>query len=237
MRRQELLISVTWGNREKLLIWVTSYLYTETHNHIVEKEKMEKQEIKDIVDAAIATLKEKDNFLLENDISEWAISHKLAVYLNGKFPHFDVDCEYNGYTKADNNKKYLKILRSRLEELGKLKDSDGDNELLRRSVYPDIIVHKRGEEKNLMVIEVKKVKNYDKDFDREKIVRYTSPDYGNNLNYVLGALVVFKTGNCEISHEIEWYENGQKNISNHRHHSDPVNSAPVIQKPNENEVQ
>lgn len=171
---------------------------------------MEKQKIKDIVDAAIATLKEKDDFLLENDISEWAISHKLAVYLNDKFPQLDVDCEYNGYAKADNNKKYLMILCSRLEELGKLNNSGRDDELLRRSVYPDIIVHKRGEEKNLVVIEIKKEKNNDKDFDREKILRYTSPDYENNLNYELGALVIFTTGKGKTSHEIEWYENGQK---------------------------
>lgn len=171
---------------------------------------MEKQKIKDIVDAAIATLKEKDDYLLKKDISEWAISHKLAVYLNDKFPQLDVDCEYNGYGKADNNKKYLMILRGELEELGKLKNSDGNEELLKRSVYPDIIVHKRGAEKNLVIIEVKKEKNNDKDFDRVKIVRYTSPDYENNLNYELGALVIFTTGEGEISHVIEWYENGKK---------------------------
>jgi hypothetical protein len=171
---------------------------------------MEKQEIKYIVDDAIATLKEKDSFLLENDISEWAISHKLAVYLNDKFPELDVDCEYNGYAKADNNKKYLIFLRCKLKELGRLKDPDENEELLKRSVYPDIIVHKRGEEKNLVVIEVKKEKNNDKDFDREKILRYTSPDCENTLNYELGALVIFTTGKGEISHAIEWYENGQK---------------------------
>lgn len=184
--------------------------FGETINHFVRKRKMEKQEIKDILDTAIATLKEKDNFLFVNDISEWAISHKLAVYLNDKFPELDIDCEYNGYAKANNNKKYIMILRSKLEELGKIKDSDGDDEFLRRSVYPDIIVHKRGEEENLMVIEVKKEKNNDKDFDREKILRYTSHDYENNLNYKLGALVVFSTGKSEPSHEIEWYENGQR---------------------------
>ncbi|WP_319586766.1 hypothetical protein [uncultured Desulfobulbus sp.] len=171
---------------------------------------MEKQEIIDIVEAAIATLKEKDDFLLEKDISEWAISHKLAVYLNDKFPELDVDCEYNGYSKAYNNKKYLKILRCELEELGKLNDSDGNDELLKRSVYPDIIVHKRGEENNLVIIEIKKEKNKDKDFDRVKIRRYTSPEDENNLNYKLGALVIFKTGRGETSHKIEWYENGQE---------------------------
>ena len=46
---------------------------------------MEIKRINEIVRDALATLKEKDNFLLRNDISERAISHKLAVYLDDKF--------------------------------------------------------------------------------------------------------------------------------------------------------
>ena len=172
--------------------------------------KMEIQEIKQIVRDAIDTLKEKDKdrFLLINDISERAISHKLAVYLDDKFVGFDIDCEYNGYAKADNNKKYIMILRHRIIELKKLKDSDSDEELLKRMVYPDIIVHRRGEEQNLLIIEVKKAKNYYSDFDREKISRYTSPKYQNDLNYTIGALIIFNTGQEDISHSIEWYEAG-----------------------------
>jgi len=171
---------------------------------------MEKQEIINMVEAAIATLNEKDCFLLKNDISEWAISHKLAVYLDELFSEFDVDCEYNGYANANNSKKYLMILRDKLKKLGKLKNSDGDGELLRRSVYPDIVVHKRGKENNLVVIEVKKEKNNDKDFDREKLLKYTSSDCENNLNYKFGALVIFKTVKGETSYTIEWYESGRR---------------------------
>lgn len=171
---------------------------------------MEINKIKDIVNAALTTLLDKDDFLLKKDISEWAISHKLAVYLNDKFPGFNVDCEYNGCAKADNDKKYLMILRDKLAALGKLKDSDGNEDTLKRSVFPDIIVHKRGKEVNLLIIEVKKEKNNDKDFDREKICRYTSSEYENLLNYKLGALVIFTTGKYNTLHEIEWYQNGRK---------------------------
>jgi len=171
---------------------------------------MNTQQIKETVRDAIATLKDKDDFLFRNDISEWAISHKIAVYLNDRFPRLDVDCEYNGYAKSDKNKKYIMILRGRIEELGKLKDSDKDEQLLKRLVYPDIIVHKRGKEQNLLIIEIKKEKNKDSDFDREKIRRYTSPKYENDLNYKLGALIIFTTGKEKIPHTIEWYEEGHK---------------------------
>ncbi len=65
------------------------------------------QQIKDIVQDAIQELNQNDSFLLKNDISERAISHKLAVYLNDKFNGYSVDCEYNGYANADNNRKYI----------------------------------------------------------------------------------------------------------------------------------
>ncbi len=171
---------------------------------------MKQQALKENVVSAIATLRDKDNFLLKHDISEWAISHKLAVYLNDKFPGLDVDCEYNGYANADNHKKYLMILHSRLKDLGQLRDSDSDGELLKRSVFPDIIVHKRGKNSNLLIIEVKKAGSSGISYDREKLCRYTSPKYQNDLNYQLGALVIFTTGREDPAHEIEWYENGSK---------------------------
>jgi hypothetical protein len=169
---------------------------------------MKLQKIKKAVRNAIATLKDNDEYLLTEDISERSISHKLAVYLDDKFPGFVVDCEYNGYSRADNNKKYIMILRDQIIELGKLKDSDNDEELLKRMVYPDIIVHKRGKDKNLLIIEIKKEKNNETEFDREKISRYTSSEYDNELHYRLGALIIFTTGQEEFTHSIEWYEEG-----------------------------
>jgi hypothetical protein len=172
-------------------------------------ENMDLEQIKEIVRGAITQLKATDPFLLTKDIGERAISHKLAVYLNDSFAGLDVDCEYNGYAKSDNNKKYIVILRDKLDALRRLRDSDNNDELLKRSVFPDIIVHKRGEDQNLLIIEIKKENNNDTEYDREKIKRYTSPDYDNDLNYKLGALIIFPTGKPDIPHVIEWYENGK----------------------------
>ena len=176
---------------------------------LVRKKKMNSQQIKERLREAISTLKDRDSFLLENDISERAISHKLAVHLDDNFPGLDVDCEYNGYAKSDKNKKYIMILRGRIEELGKLRDSDKNEELLKRLVYPDIIVHERGKENNLLIVEIKKGNNDDTEFDREKISRYTSTEYENDLNYKLGALIIITTGLKEFPHTIEWYEEGK----------------------------
>lgn len=46
------------------------------------------------VNNAIEKLYFKDNFLLKNDVSERAIAHKFATYLQEEFPHLNVDCEY-----------------------------------------------------------------------------------------------------------------------------------------------
>ncbi len=167
------------------------------------------QQIKDIVQDAIQELNQNDPFLLKNDISERAISHKLAVYLNNKFNGYSVDCEYNGYANADNNKKYIMILREKAKTLKILRNSDRNDELIKRFVYPDIIVHKRRESKNLLIIEIKKsTSQIDKSFDIEKIQRYTSPENENDLNYQFGAFIYFLAGSENTSHTIEWYEGG-----------------------------
>lgn len=38
---------------------------------------------------------DKENYLLENNLSERCIAHKLAEYLKEEFGGVDVDCEYN----------------------------------------------------------------------------------------------------------------------------------------------
>ncbi len=101
------------------------------------------------------------------------------------------------------------ILRKKAETLIILRNSDRNDELIKRFVYPDIIVHKRGESRNLLIIEIKKsTSQIDKSFDIEKIQRYTSPENENDLNYQFGAFIYFFTGFENTSHTIEWYEGG-----------------------------
>ncbi len=97
--------------------------------------------------SALETLVEKDNHLLTVDANERSITHRLAVYLEGLFPGWNVDCEYN--------KNLGKV--KRLFEFKRSIDNDNDQGV---SVYPDIIIHRRGPDgENLAVIEAKKSNN------------------------------------------------------------------------------
>lgn len=94
---------------------------------------------------AISLLLQNDIKLLQYDVNERSIAHRLAIYLERLFPGFDVDCEYN---RMGLHPKTLYSL-SFEEQPGK--SSDGS------LVYPDIVVHRRGEATgNFLIVEIKK---------------------------------------------------------------------------------
>ncbi|AST06125.1 hypothetical protein AF2641_04160 [Anoxybacillus flavithermus] len=106
---------------------------------------------------------------MNNDVHERSIAHRLAVHLGIVFYEWDVDVEYN-------------------RDHGKVKRIYDHDEPSGRRVFPDIIVHQRGTQNNLLVIEVKKWNNsfdlYERDL--EKIKSYLhSPE----LQYRYGAFV------------------------------------------------
>lgn len=88
-----------------------------------------------VVADAIQVLLERDGILLTTDANERTISAHLACYLKLAFPEWDVDVEYNrqGFDPK-------KIGVGETAEL----------------VYPDIIVHHRRHDANLLVVEMKK---------------------------------------------------------------------------------
>jgi len=110
-------------------------------------------EIKRKINVVIDTLFARDTQLFDIEASEWAISHRIAVYLEKHFEGWNIDCEYNrvgldGTTKHDAAGGYKR---------------------------PDVIIHHRGmihKEHNLLVIEVKK-NNTDEDYN--KLRDFTSP--------------------------------------------------------------
>ena len=67
------------------------------------KKNWQKIDLEEKLKAAIARLYKKDRFLIDNDLNERSISHKLAEYLQTEFHNFDVDCEYN---RMKGNKSY-----------------------------------------------------------------------------------------------------------------------------------
>lgn len=126
--------------------------------------KYNKQRIQDRVQKSIDELYNNDRFLLEIDVNERSITHKLAGYLEKCFPGWDVDCEYN--RDGSEVKRFLFETEASDEVKEELVPSDEVKEELVPSddttavtVFPDIIIHRRGTKKNLLVIEVKKAKN------------------------------------------------------------------------------
>jgi hypothetical protein len=184
---------------------------------------MEKDKIKENLKKAIAELLEKDWWLLQQDLNERSISHRLALYLETLFPDYEVDCEYNGdVTEGNYGRKRIKFLREKLDELHKLtiRERGYDEEIISKTVYPDIVIHKRGcNERNLFIVEIKKSTNKrpeEREFDLEKLSAYTSDYWGNHLRYEIGIFIdfatrdSFKKGCFEENFELEFFQDGNK---------------------------
>jgi hypothetical protein len=128
-------------------------------------------EVNHKIDMAIDMLFARDAQLFDTEVSEWAIAHRIAVYLERYFEGWNVDCEYN--------------------RVG----LDGATKHNAEGVYkrPDIVVHHRGmtqKEHNLLVIEVKR-KNSDEDYD--KLREFTSPPCQNRkFQYQYGLALSFE---------------------------------------------
>ncbi|MHA1828010.1 MAG: hypothetical protein ACTSX6_05100 [Candidatus Heimdallarchaeaceae archaeon] len=139
-----------------------------------------------------------EEFILGNDLNERTLSHKLAEYLQKHFSDFNVDCEYNRMKGKNADNEYItKTLNLKEEEVNN-SDTTG------KTVYPDIIIHKRGDNKdNFLVIEIKKNKNNNnKSFDFNKLKAYT-----RELEYEFGIYLEFDKD--KIS-QIKWFKNGKE---------------------------
>lgn len=103
-----------------------------------------------VIADSIQTLLERDGILLTTDANERTISAQLACYLKPQFREWDVDVEYNR------------------QGLDPKKIGVGDAAEL---VYPDVIVHRRRSEENLLVVEMKKGNSPEPDEDDMKKLR------------------------------------------------------------------
>ena len=101
---------------------------------------------------AFDALEHDDLHLLENGAHERTICARLADHLRSVFPGYDVDVEYNLHGV---DPKTIEV------------NPEGDKQL----VYPDVIVHHRGnDDSNLLVMELKKSTNSEsRDPDRRKL--------------------------------------------------------------------
>ena len=139
------------------------------------------------IEQAVAMLYKLDYLLVQNSIHELAIAGRLMHYLIPLFQSFDVDMEYD------------KII-----VLEKKKMLNG------KTIRPDIIIHKRNSDKNLIMIEIKKSNDLDKIFahDIHKLKSCTTKGKANIL-YQYGAMIIVSMEGAKVS----IYSEGKKRVT------------------------
>lgn len=153
---------------------------------------MTTEDVRSKVEDSIERLIESDAALLNFDVNERSISHRIALYLEDAFPEWDVDCEYN---RIEGDPKRLGEIEKYFdEEASSVRDTEA------RTVYPDVIVHERTQKNNLLAIEVKKSNSSAPErADLEKLRGYLEDP---SLEYDYGCFVQIgvgeNAGECEI---------------------------------------
>lgn len=150
---------------------------------------MTESNIKARLQRAIEALLSQDAPLLKYDVNERLITHKLAEHLQQEFPGWNVDCEYN---RDGHDSKRL--------DLRPTNDvSSADTEA--RTVFPDIIVHRRRAKDNLLVLEAKKSTGTRANCDKQKLRAFKE-----QLKYKYAVFVRIPVGNSRSQQapQVEW---------------------------------
>lgn len=95
------------------------------------------------LEMALERLLERDGALLDEDATERSITCRLACHLQPLFPEWDVDCEFNCWQAPEQRKGHLVV-------------ATGSNETEARTIFPDILIHRRRHKERLAVIELQK---------------------------------------------------------------------------------
>jgi hypothetical protein len=124
--------------------------------------QVEMQAELDRVIRALGEFYAREAYLFEKDLGERALTHRLAVYLEREFPGWQVDCDYDRL-----GERTLRMPK------GSIVSTDDH---LGKSVYPDIVVHRRAVPDNLLAVEVRKASNHQPpEHDRQKLCALTDP--------------------------------------------------------------
>ena len=112
--------------------------------------------------AALQEFYAQEVFILEKDLGERTLTHRLAVHLEKHYPGWQVDCDYNRL-----GERTLRLPH------GTIVSTD---DTLGKSIYPDIVVHQRAIPNNLLAIEVRKANNHQSlEHDQQKLRALTDP--------------------------------------------------------------
>lgn len=176
---------------------------------------MGKSEIEQILNTCLDALFDQDWALLEHDVSERAITHKLAEYLQYRIPHLNVDCEYNrNFEFGTFASKTISVLNyNTKEQIKQILDAD-ITDLITISTFPDIIVHRRmRNDENLLVVEVKKRNSQvNHKHDYAKLKAFTESSKYNAYHFSYGVFLLLNTGRNwkSIKPELRWFVEGKE---------------------------
>jgi hypothetical protein len=134
--------------------------------------------------AALEEFYARETHLLEKDLGERTLTHRLAVHVEKQFPGWEVDCDYDRL-----GERTLRLPH------GTIVSTD---EHLAKSVYPDIVVHQRAIPNNLLAIEVRKAANHQPpEHDQHKLRALTDPHLW--FAFSIGLLVTLAGKNVAAS--------------------------------------
>lgn len=112
--------------------------------------------------SAVGEFYRHETCLLDRDIGERALTHRLAVHIERQFPDWDVDCNYDRL-----GERVWQLPRATIVSTD---DAHG------KSIFPDIVVHRRKVPENLLAIELRKASNHQgPEHDRHKLRALTDP--------------------------------------------------------------
>jgi hypothetical protein len=151
---------------------------------------MKRNEIEQLLKRALQSVVENHAKLFTLNVSERALTHQFALAIRQFTPaSYDVDVEYNRHF---DNPKRLNLPRRKAS----------DREIRATTVFPDIIIHRRNTDENLLVLELKKP-NEDLDYDELKLAAFIM-----ELGYLHAAHVILGlNSNGDIIHQIIWHSN------------------------------
>lgn len=163
--------------------------------------------------SALDVLVRNEKQLIQNDINERTLAHRLAIYLESEFPGYNVDIEYNRNVEiGEHEPKYIWNVKEGFENAYKRAiqaHADIKEFIEQITTYPDIIVHERGTNShNLLVIEIKKNNNKtDWEIDKTKLIAFTKLDEG--YKYKLGIHLVLYINRKWKNPSYEYYHDGE----------------------------
>ena len=151
---------------------------------------------------ALAELWAGDRVLIERQLNDATVAHRLAVYLERQFPGFHTDCQYNRNSRVlEDTYDFPYMSRTRQRDLRRnllrqgLSEPEADAAAgAVAHAYPGIIVHLReNNDFNLLVVEVQirgTRQGWSGEGDaKDKLRRYTLQGAEGQFRYALGLYV------------------------------------------------